>query len=158
VRGLAGAQFALPAAVEQLRAGGAADASDAEPTPLVLAASDPANVWSLRVSDEPGTPPDSFARPRGARALLVLLSGRVVMTSDASARAVAVRSGVSPEVVEASARALVRHVAARRPRDVIVETINGGGAAGSPHAMAFMAAGLRITTAGLRYYATFERG
>jgi hypothetical protein len=33
----------------------------------------------------------------------------------------------------------------------------GRGAATSPHAPAFQRAGLRLTTAGLRYYASFDR-
>jgi ATP-dependent Lhr-like helicase len=155
VRGLAGAQFALPAAVEQLRA--AASSSEDEP-PIVLTASDPANVWSLPVSGEPGAAPDAFARPRGARALLVTIAGRVVMTTDALGRAVAVRPELSAETVTAVVRALIKHIATRRARDIVVETINGESAPASPHADAFAAAGLRLTTAGLRYYATFDRG
>jgi ATP-dependent Lhr-like helicase len=153
VSGLAGAQFALPAAVEQLRA--AASSPDGDEL-VVIAASDPANVWSLPVVAEPGGVRDTFARPRGARALLVLRGGRVIMTSDAHARAVAVRPDLSAETMTAAVRALVKRVAARRSRDIVVETIDGANASTSPHASAFIAAGLRLTTAGLRYYASFE--
>jgi hypothetical protein len=48
-------------------------------------------------------------------------------------------------------------VSARRARDLTVETINGEAAATSPLAQAFIAAGLRLTTAGLRHYAAFAR-
>jgi ATP-dependent helicase Lhr and Lhr-like helicase len=153
VRGLAGAQFALPAAVEQLR--GAAAASGDDEALVVIAASDPANLWSLPVASEPGATPDAFARPRGARALLVTRGGRVLLTSDARARAVAVRPDLAGDVVSAGVRALIGHVAARRSRDITVETINGVRASVSPLVSAFTAAGLRLTSAGLRHYASF---
>jgi ATP-dependent Lhr-like helicase len=154
VRGLAGAQFALPAAVELLRA---ASAATEEGEIVVIAASDPANIWSLNVSAEPGEAADAFARPRGARALLVMHGGRAIITSDARARAVNVRPGLSPELLAAAARELVQHVAARRSRDIVVETINGEAASTSPIAPVFVQVGLRLTTAGLRYYASFDR-
>jgi ATP-dependent Lhr-like helicase len=153
VRGLAGAQFALPAAVEQLRAAGSAVDDEI----IVIAGSDPANVWSLPVVADAERVRETFARPRGARVLLALHGGRVILTSDAHARAVAVRPDLSTDLVAAAVRALVKRVAARRSRDVVVETINGAGAATSPHADAFIAAGLRLTSAGLRHYASFER-
>ena len=114
VRGLAGAQFALPAAVEQLRASATASNDDHEL--VVIAASDPANIWTFPVAAEPGASPDAFARLRGARALLVTRAGRVLATADARDRA-----------------------------------------ATSTLAPAFIAAGLRLTTAGLRFYASFDR-
>src|SRR5206468_3987366 len=78
VRGLAGAQFAPPAAVEELR--GAAE--QGSPEPVVLLASDPANVWNLPLSAIATEAVDIFARPRGARAVLVMQDGRVILTSD----------------------------------------------------------------------------
>ena len=152
VRGLAGAQFALPAAVEQLRAAAAAPGEEF----VVIAATDPASIWSLPIAGEPGSAPDAFARPRGARALLVTRGGRVIVTSDARGRAVAVRPNLQPDLVTASVTALLTHISDRRPKDMVVETINGEPAATSPHAQAFVDAGLRLTTAGLRYYASFE--
>jgi ATP-dependent Lhr-like helicase len=151
VSGLAGAQFALPAAVEQLR--GAASAGNEEF--VVIAASDPANVWSLRLAGEAEA--EGFLRPRGRRSLLVTQAGRPLLTSDARGRVVNVRQGLDPSVITGAARTLLRHVGARRDRDVVLETINGEKAATSPFAPAFMEAGLRLTTAGLRYYASFER-
>jgi hypothetical protein len=150
---LAGAQFALPAAVEQLRSSAAEESAEL----LVLASSDPANVWNLPRASLADEPSDAFARPRGARALIVSRNGRVIMTADHAARTVMVRDGVDPEVIASAARALVAYVAARRPRDVVVERINDEAAAVSALAPAFTAAGLRLTTAGLRYYASFAR-
>ena len=145
VQGLAGAQFALPAAVELLRA--AASTSEDEPV-VVMSASDPANAWSIRATD-------TFARPRGQRALLVTRAGHVLLTSDGRARAVAVRSGLDPGTITSAARALIQHVAARRVRDITIEQINGEKAATSSYSQAFVDSGLRLTTSGLRYYASF---
>jgi len=142
VRGLAGAQFALPAAVEQLRA----SATPGDEL-LVLSASDPANAWSL-----PGSG-DAFARPRNPRTLLVSRAGRVLLTADPRAASVAVRPGLEDAETTAAVRALMAHVAAHRRRDVLVERIDGVNAATSAHARAFMDAGLRRTTTGLRFYA-----
>jgi len=150
VRGLAGAQFALPAAVEQLRA--AAIARD-EP-PIVIAASDPANVWSLPAAADGSR---RIARPRGARALLVMVAGNVVLSSDAYARAISVHPDLTSTQVTDAVRALIRHITGRRARDLTVETIDGARAATSPHTAAFTAAGLRLTTAGLRYYTSLDR-
>ena len=154
VRGLAGAQFALPAAVEQLRAAAAATEEEL----VVIAASDPANVWTLPVIAEPGATPDAFARPRGARAFLVTRQGRVILTADGRGRAFSVRPGLAPAPIAAAVRAAVEHIVARRPRDFVVETIDGQSAATSPLSQAFVDAGLRLTTSGLRYYASFKRG
>jgi ATP-dependent Lhr-like helicase len=120
----------------------------------VLAASDPANIWSLPFAPDAGGAPDSFARPRGARSLLVTRSGRVVATSDARARGVSVRPDLDDDAVTAAVRALLQHITQRRARDLLVESINGQPAATSPLANAFIAAGLRLTTGGLRYYAS----
>jgi ATP-dependent Lhr-like helicase len=154
VKGLAGAQFALPAAVEQLRAAAAAD----DDRLVIIAASDPANMWNLPMSTDPGAAPDAFARPRGARALLVMQLGRVILTTDAQGQNVAVRPDLSAELVTIAVKALIQHIATRRGRDIVVETINGQSAATSAQSPAFVAAGLRLTTAGLRYYASFSRG
>lgn len=153
VQGLAGAQFALPAAVEQLRAA----ASDNDQTLVVIAASDPANVWTIAFAATQGVEPDSFARPRGPRALLVTQAGRAILSADHRARWVQVRPGTAPEVVTDAVRTLIRHVAARRARDLTVESINFAPAATSPHSALFVRAGLRLTTSGLRYYASFDR-
>src|SRR5690606_18676223 len=83
VAGLAGAQFALPEAVELLRASGTAGATgpaagDAGVADVVvLAPSDPANVHSL-----PAAGADAMARPRGAGALIATIGGRIVITSE----------------------------------------------------------------------------
>ena len=82
------------------------------------------------------------------------LAGQVLLTADARARSIAVRPELSSRDATAAARALIDYLAARRNRDIIVETIDGRKAATSPWSPAFVDAGLRLTTRGLRYYAT----
>ncbi|MGH7677756.1 MAG: DEAD/DEAH box helicase [Gemmatimonadaceae bacterium] len=152
VRGLAGAQFALPAAVEQLRA--AAGTAGEDEAYVVLAITDPANVWNVPIAPDAA---DAFARPRG-KSLLVTRAGRVLLTSDTRGRAIVVRPNLEAASVTLAIRALIEFLSERRPRDITVETIDGENAATSPLAQAAIDAGLRLTTAGLRYYATFARG
>ena len=153
VAGLAGAQFALPEAVELLRA----------PTPdesdeiVVMTVSDPANVYALPLA--PGAAADPLARPRGAGALLVTRAGRIVMTAEGRGARLRVGEGVSSDDVREGARALAERLTARagnaRRRDLIVETIDGERAAGSRHAAALREAGFKGMGTGLRWYAGF---
>jgi ATP-dependent Lhr-like helicase len=149
VAGLAGAQFALPEAVERLREPAASDAPV-----VVLAASDPANVHALPPA--PGAAPDPLARPRGAGALLVTRAGRVLLAAERRGARLRVRADAQPADVRDAARALAEHLTRRgrggRRHDVVVETIDGMPAAQSPHAGALREAGYRSTGTGMRFY------
>jgi ATP-dependent Lhr-like helicase len=145
VRGLSGAQFALPEAIEALRAN---DAGGDEPT--VIAAGDPANVFALPLPGDDSR--DPFVRPRGSSALLVIDGGRVVMIAERRGSRVVVRPGTDDAIVTRAAQALVRHVATRVRQDVVLDTIDGQPAAASPHAEAFSAAGFRRGASALRYF------
>jgi ATP-dependent Lhr-like helicase len=145
VRGLSGAQFALPDAVEALRA-----PADAERSVVVMTANDPANPYSLPMPTDPAR--DSFVKPRGRSSLLVTIDGVVVMIAERRGERVVVRPGTSEEDVARAVKALVEHLAARTTRDVNVETIDGQPAGGSRWLDAFVGAGFRRGTAGLRYY------
>ncbi len=147
VRGLSGAQFALPHAVELLRA---TDDAGAEPNAIVIAASDPANVYNLPAPADPAR--DAFVRPRARGALLVTVGGVVVMIAERRGSRVNVRPDADPSLVERAAAALVAHLTARSSRDIILESIDGQPAAASSYAEAFLAAGFRRGTGGLRYY------
>jgi ATP-dependent Lhr-like helicase len=151
VAGLAGAQFALPEAVEMLREPGAPpDAPTAAPAPLedpvVLTPSDPANVYALPLA--PGLEIDPLARPRGAGAMLVTVAGSIILTSEGRGRRLRVREGADPGAVQSAARALIDRLSAwsdaeRRRRDIVIESINGEPASASPHAGALRDAGFR---------------
>jgi len=151
VAGLAGAQFALPEAVELLRA----PMVEEEAAVVVLATSDPANVYALPLAA--GVAADPLARPRGAGALIVTRGGRIVLTAEGRGTRLRVRDGANPAEVRDAARALAERLAERavagRRRDILVETIDGERAAASPLAGALREAGFRSAGTALRYYA-----
>lgn len=148
VRGLAGAQFALPEAVEQLRA---AEPDQSAPF-VVLAANDPANPYALELE---GVELDRLARPRGRGALLVMREGQVGMSVEGRGRRITIASWMTEAEVTVAAAALLAHLRAatavgRRPREVEVETIDGVHAAAGRWTDAFLKAGFRRETGGLR--------
>jgi ATP-dependent Lhr-like helicase len=151
VAGLAGAQFALPEAVELLRA----EPAGGE-TPVVLAASDPSNPYTLPLAPGAATP-DPLARPRGAGALLVTRAGRIVLVAEGRGTKLRVAEGATAAEVRDAARALAERLVARqrrgRVRDLVVETVDGERASGSRWAEALREAGFRGMGTGLRFYA-----
>jgi ATP-dependent Lhr-like helicase len=149
VTGLAGAQFALPEAVEMLRA-----PSEGEEPAVAFATSDPSNVYTLPVAA--GTEVDPLARPRGAGATLVTRGGRIVLAAESRGARLRVRPDATPAEVRAAALALADRLLAQqgrsRRRDLVIETIDGERAAGSRYADALRDAGFRSMGTGLRYY------
>jgi ATP-dependent Lhr-like helicase len=105
VKGLGGAQFALPDAVEWLRAVAGEDESTAGF--VVMAASDPANVYNLPLDlvDR-----DPLSRPRGSGALLVMRGGRVAIAVEGRGRRFTIAEWLSPEEIAAAKKALVNHL------------------------------------------------
>jgi ATP-dependent Lhr-like helicase len=146
VLGLSGAQFALPEALEMLRSTTESIAA----TPVVMSVSDPANVFTLPLPQDPAR--DPFVRPHSRGALLVTIDGAVVMIAERRGERVAVRPGSASDVVTRAATALVEHLEARTSRDVAIESIDGQPATGSRYLDAFVAAGFRRGTGGLRYF------
>jgi ATP-dependent Lhr-like helicase len=157
VRGLAGAQFVRPDAVEELRAAAAA-ADGADLPVIVLAASDPANPYNLPPAPE--VQPDPLTRPRGRGALLVMRGGHVLLAVEGRGRSIRVRPELSAEQLSTAAAALAEHltrgVTRRRQRDLVVERVDGDVAASGSHVDAFMRAGFRRTARELRFYAQPE--
>ena len=147
VRGLAGAQFALPEAVESLRAA----AIDPAAPLVVIRTSDPSNPYSLRTEPARAV----HERPRGRDALLVMRGGHVLLASEGRGKRISIAPQIADDELSAAARALVRalHDADRATRDLIVDTIDGRPAVTSARTPAFVAAGFRVTPGGLRYYA-----
>jgi ATP-dependent Lhr-like helicase len=158
VRGLAGAQFAAPSAVELLRASGPpsslGDAAVTAPI-VVISASDPANPYTLAAVGALESTSASLTRRRGRGALLAMRAGEVLMVAEGRGRRLTVKPGVSATDVTEAGRALAQRLVAASDgrRDAIVEMIDGLPAAGSPYAAALSAAGFRSTSAGLRFYA-----
>jgi ATP-dependent Lhr-like helicase len=152
VAGLAGAQFALPEAVEMLRT--PTENAEQEAV-IVFAASDPSNVYTLPLAE--GTEVDQLARPRGAGALLATRGGKIILVVEGRGSRLRVRESVTSADVRDAARALAARLLSRqrmaRRRDLVVETIDGERAAASRWAEALLEAGFRSMGTGLRYYA-----
>ncbi|MDQ6830899.1 MAG: DEAD/DEAH box helicase [Gemmatimonadota bacterium] len=151
VQGLGGAQFALPDAVERLR--DAREGSALAPF-VVIAASDPANPYSLSLENVERTP---LSRPRGSGALLVTRGGAIAMSVEARGRRVFVVDALSADDVALAARELGVYLAAsrngaRKRRAIAIEIIDGQPAGVSRHLGAFMKAGWRRVVEGLRYF------
>ena len=133
VEGLGGAQFALPGAVERLRA-----QEEAPETALVIAAADPAQLYGAGLRW-----PDAAVRPpaRRAGAHLVTVAGRPVLSVHAGGRSLRVLG--RPDDVEPALDALAAAVRAGRLRRLVVDTIDGEPAVASPLAERLVALGFR---------------
>ena len=160
VRGLGGAQFALPSAVELLRASGPPtglpDEELAAIPIVIMAASDPANPYPLAAAAGLAESRSvDVTRKRSRGALLATRAGEVILVAEGRGRRITIRSGVSPTDLTDAVRALAKRLvdAHEGRRDVTVDTIDGVPAAGSPYAGTFAAAGFRATSGGLRFYA-----
>ena len=105
VKGLGGAQFALPDAVEWLRA--VALEEHAQSGYVVIAASDPANVYSLQLElvDR-----DPLSRPRGSGAVLVMHGGRVAIAVEGRGRRYTVADWMTAEETAVAKQILIEHL------------------------------------------------
>ena len=140
VAGLGGSQFALPQAVDRLRA--------AEPQHRVhvLAAGDPANPYgaALPWPDHPGA-----ARPgRKAGALVVLMDGALLAYVERGGGSLLTFSDESP-LLEFAATALVSTVTELSLPPLAIKKIDGGGL-DHPWTAALVAAGAERTPSALR--------
>ncbi len=109
VRGLAGAQFALPDAVERLRE--AANTNESEFPFVVMAASDPANPYTLALD---GVDRDPLSRPRGSGALLVLRAGRVALAVEGRGKRIVAAEWLSDDDAVLARASLVEHLRGER--------------------------------------------
>ena len=123
VEGLGGAQFALPGAVERLRA-----AASGEDHPLVLAAVDPAQSYGAALA----WPPRDVRTPRTAGAYVVLSGGDPVLYLERGGRALHTLIESEDPRLRAATEALVDQVRAGRIKRLALERIDGEPALTSP--------------------------
>lgn len=124
VEGLGGAQFALPGAVERLRA---QKDDDAAP-PIVLAATDPAQPYGAVLKW-----PDTPRRPaRAAGAYVVLAGAEPVLFVEKGGKGLQVLVAPDDPRVDASLAALVEAVKRGRIKRLALEKVNGEPVVGSP--------------------------
>jgi ATP-dependent Lhr-like helicase len=132
VAGLGAAQFALPGAVDRLRA--LRDASDRRPQIVVLAAADPAQPFGAALPW-----PDSPGRPsRTAGAYVVLADGAATAFLERGARTLTTFGGADPAVWADAVAGLAKDARVRR---IELRTIDGEAAAEHPAADALRAVG-----------------
>ena len=173
VEGLGGAQFALPGAVDRMRAMGSArgvwgggqpphergDPGGSSPrggAAIVLAAADPAQPYgaALPWPDRPGETASSHRPGRKAGALTVLVDGALVLYVERGGRTLLSWTD-DPERLAASTAALAAAVRADALGRLTVEKADGERAGGdSPLTQALEAAGFRPTPRGLRLRAS----
>jgi len=126
VEGLGGAQFALPGAVERLRA----QREDGEQETLVLAASDPAQPYGAAL---PWPKRDGERRrpARTAGAHVVLVGAEPVLYLERGGRALQTLLASDDGRLELAASALAEHVRAGRLKRVALEKVDGEPVVGS---------------------------
>jgi ATP-dependent helicase Lhr and Lhr-like helicase len=161
VEGLGGAQFALPGAVDRMRALADPGAAGLGRPPrqghsperaLVLAAADPAQPYgaALPWPDRPGETASSHRPGRKAGALTVLVEGSLALYVERGGRTLLSWTD-DPERLAASAAALAAAVRDGALGRLTVERADGERAGGdSPLTQALEAAGFRPTPRGLR--------
>jgi ATP-dependent Lhr-like helicase len=157
VEGLGAAQFAVPGAVDRLRA--LADPPRHESTfraALVLAATDPANpygsalLWPERAVEEPGETGSTGHRPgRKAGALVVLVDGDLALYVERGGRTL-LSFVEAPEILQAAAKALADAVHSGALGPLSVERADGVPVGASALREALSGAGFRVTPRGLR--------
>ena len=140
VEGLGGAQFALPGAVERLRA---ADAED--DAPVVLAAVDPAQPYGAALPWPKRSRRSDGPRPmRVAGAYVVLAGGEPILYLERGGRALQTLVGADdPRLEPALARARRRTCGRARSSALALEKVDGEPAIDSPLGPALMALGFQ---------------
>ncbi|HEY8583902.1 MAG TPA: DEAD/DEAH box helicase [Capillimicrobium sp.] len=133
IEGLGGAQFALPGAVERLRAQREVD----EAVPVVLAATDPAQPygaalpWPKRRDDEPSVASGSRAR-RVRGAYVVLAGAEPVVFVEKGGRGLSLLVDHEDPRVKPALEALADFVRASRTLKLSLEKVDGEPVVGSP--------------------------
>ncbi|MFL6238112.1 MAG: DEAD/DEAH box helicase [Actinomycetes bacterium] len=168
VEGLGGAQFAVPGAVDRLRAlqqsrdvaptpvgwqtpvpGGWRDAKQTGPDALVLAATDPANPYGAALSWPDRDQPGGHRPGRKAGALVVLIDGVLVLYVERGGKSLLSFTD-DMDVLRPAVDALALAVREGSLGRLAVERADGAAILDSPLAEALEAAGFRPTPRGLR--------
>jgi ATP-dependent helicase Lhr and Lhr-like helicase len=147
VAGLGAAQFALPGAVDRLRAARDLDheLGATDPAPMVLAATDPAQPYGAALAW-----PESPGRPaRSAGAFVVSVNGQAMAVLERGGKSLSTFVGVGdhPQWAEG----LVRLVKDGRLRKIEISRIDGSPASESPAAEHLRAAGFTDGYKGLTF-------
>jgi ATP-dependent helicase Lhr and Lhr-like helicase len=126
VEGLGGAQFALPGAVERLRA----QRADEETPPIVLAATDPAQPYGAALP-WPKRDEESRRPQRVAGAYVVLAGAEPVLYVERGGKGIAVLADAEDPRIVPALEALARFVTSGRGRKLSLERVDGEPVVGS---------------------------
>jgi ATP-dependent Lhr-like helicase len=149
VEGLGAAQFAVPGAIDQLRALARPAETPGKLSAVVLAAADPAQPWGAALS-WPATTGESKHRPgRKAGALVVLVDGSPALYVERGGRSL-LSFTEREQSLRAAAHALAGAVREGWLGSLAVERADGVGSLGSHLAEVLTEAGFRATPKGLR--------
>jgi ATP-dependent helicase Lhr and Lhr-like helicase len=155
IDGLGAAQFALPGAVDRMRALVAKDTDITSERAVVLAAADPAQPYGAALP-WPARPEETAGghRPgRKAGALVVLSAGALALYVERGGKTL-LSWTEDPEVLVPAAAALAAAVRGGALGRLTVEKADGSGVYDSPLAQALETAGFRPTPRGLRLRST----
>jgi ATP-dependent Lhr-like helicase len=133
VEGLGGAQFALPGAVERLRA-----LRDDDQAPLVLAAVDPAQPYGAALAW-----PKKQGLRRVAGAYVVLAAGEPILYLERGGRSLLTLVPATDERLHPALRALVDHVRRGAIKRLGLERVDGETALTSPLGPALLELGFQ---------------
>ncbi|HMJ80582.1 MAG TPA: DEAD/DEAH box helicase [Candidatus Dormibacteraeota bacterium] len=146
VEGLGGAQFALPGAVDRMRAGRVESGTSGQEAPVaqVLAATDPANPYGAALAWPAYGTADSRTPTRAAGAYVVSCGGEAVLYLERGGRSLQTFPAAAlPAVGEAALAALVTLVADGRLRGIELRHVDGQRIEGSAWQDRLTAAGFR---------------
>jgi ATP-dependent Lhr-like helicase len=153
VEGLGAAQFALPGAVDRLRA--EREARD-EPEALVLAATDPANPYGAALPWPRHDDQQRRGLQRAAGAYVVLVDGAAALYLERGGRSVVTLPAFGEERGSVTLAALTELASGPGSRGLTLERIDGVPAAESPFAGQFREAGFVSGYRGLTFRTTRE--
>ncbi|HVL85689.1 MAG TPA: DEAD/DEAH box helicase, partial [Pseudonocardia sp.] len=151
VEGLGAAQFAVPGAIDRLRALSRPDggSGSSEATRLVLTAADPAQPYGAALPWPPGVGDTAHRPGRKAGALVALVDGAPVLYVERGGRSL-LSFTTDPEELRAAAHALAGAVHEGWLGTLAVERADGVGSLDSQLAEVLTEAGFRVTPKGLR--------
>jgi ATP-dependent Lhr-like helicase len=149
IEGLGAAQFAVPGAIDRLRALAHRDSEPGEPVAVVLAAADPAQPWGAAL-EWPVTVGEAKHRPgRKAGALVVLVDGTPALYVERGGRSL-LSFTEDESALRAAAWALASAVREGWLGSLAVQRADGVASLGSHLAEVLTEAGFRATPKGLR--------
>ena len=149
IEGLGAAQFAVPGAIDRLRAESRLEDDGSAPTALVLAATDPAQPWGAALEWPPTTGDNSHRPGRKAGALVVLANGEPAIYVERGGKSL-LSFTAERDALAAAASALATAVHEGWLGGIAVEKADGSGALDGILAEVLTDAGFRHSPKGLR--------